>query len=306
MAEALAVPQELVDAELAAMLERYRAEPEHARRVLLEVLDRDVALAKELAKLERKGRPVAQVARTRAWKQAVSRARKRLYSELRRYVAREVDLGTLSKELAVAVETGDAVAREQVRQRILEGHASTRERIGGSRDFEEALLAELDGVGSIVDLGCGVHPLMFPFARLPSLQRYLALDRDPGCIQSCAAWAEVVSPGVLDARRWSLQDGCASLAADAGLGDDGVFDVALMLKFLPVLARQHRNELPLLSALPVRRWIVTGSAVALAKHEDIGRREGRVIQRALEELGLRVERRWQAGEEIAFVAVPPS
>ena len=71
---------ELVEAELQATLKRYRASPEQVREALLASFAEDRALEVQLHL------PLERLRRTRACREAVDRARKRLYAELRRYL----------------------------------------------------------------------------------------------------------------------------------------------------------------------------------------------------------------------------
>ena len=69
---------------------------------------------------------------------------------------------------------------------------------------------------------------------------------------------------------------------DAGVAD---FDLALMLKLIPVVQRQQRELIPLLLTVPAKSFLVTGSRYALTKNMDIEGRERKVIKDFIEKSG---------------------
>ena len=263
---------ELVEAELQATLKRYRASPEQVREALLASFAEDRALEVQLHL------PLERLRRTRACREAVDRARKRLYAELRRYLPdkQELDAHIANLEAAGTVEAA---------RRVVLGHASTRERL--DEPFVDRLLGWVEPGFTVLDVGAGMFPLLFPSGRNP----YLALDREPRCVRAIEAWARV-SPG-LAATRWELSEGWGSVG--------GPFDVALLLKIVPVVARQERDLLFVLAAVPARRLVVSGSRSALVRHEDIERRERNAIRRFLRLVGRPILGEFSTDSEFALV-----
>ena len=126
-------------------------------------------------------------------------------------------------------------------------------------------------INSVVDVGCGVYPLVFPIQKGQSL---VALDQDKMVIRAVRAWAQLQSHCHISAIRWSLDGGWDQVLPPGG---NSTFDVALMFKLVPVVQRQNRELVDLLARVPAGRWIITGSRIALAKRRNIERRERQVL-----------------------------
>lgn len=78
------------------------------------------------------------------------------------------------------------------------------------------------------------------------------------------------------------------------------FDLALMLKLIPVIERQNPALLERLAAIPARRLLVTGSREAMTRREDISRRELASLRRFVLLTGRRVVARFDLPNEFGF------
>jgi hypothetical protein len=100
-------------------------------------------------------------------------------------------------------------------------------------------------------------------------------------------------------RAWSIADGWEPLLRASGIA---MFDVALMLKLVPVVARQEPEHLAILAAVPARRIVVSGSREAMAKRRSIARRERAVLDDFIAGAGWRVTAESETPDEF-FLAV---
>lgn len=66
--------------------------------------------------------------------------------------------------------------RRRVCAEIMAHHASTRERLPFLDEFYTTLLAGLPRPRSVLDIGCGLHPLAIPWMPLADEAEYIALD----------------------------------------------------------------------------------------------------------------------------------
>jgi 16S rRNA (guanine(1405)-N(7))-methyltransferase len=261
---------ELVARAVDAVVARYRADAAEVRGLAVTLID--------AARLDG---PAATVLRTRAWRELVSSLRKEVYYRLRRY------------------RTDESLAQASSADAVLDGHASTRERSDSLAAFHRALFAALGSPETLVDVGCGVYPLAFPFEREGAcLRRYVAADRDPRSIAAVTAHAARLAAERLVALRWQLADGWAPLCSAGGTE---CFDAALLLKLVPVIARQERAQLAQLARVPARRIVVSGSKQALAKRESIERRERAVLSRFARQSGRSVCGEFETAGEFAMV-----
>ena len=268
---------------------RYRIELATARELIAAEWASDHALLQQAA---READP-ARLARTRAYKQAADRAKTRIYYHLRRYRQDDPGLHDGAARLRELAAAGAGLADPQVvavRDAVVASHVSTRERLAELPAFWAALFGLVPAPASILDIGCGVMPLLYPFARTfddagRSTACYVALDRDAVAVELVDAWSGIVGRERLHARRWSLAQGFSGIASPA---PDGRFDLALALKLVPVIARQEREQLAVLATAPARRLLVTGAKQAMVKRRAIDRREERALRSFADDHGYSV------------------
>lgn len=267
------------------VVRRYRVDVGTARALILEEWARDAALRQQAAKDD----DPARLVRTRAYTQAADRAKTKIYYHLRRYRQDDPGLHDAAERLrelaAAGAGLGDAPVRE-ARDAVTRAHVSTRERLDELEEFFAALFTLVPDPTSILDLGCGVMPLLYPFEGAGrATTRYVALDRDAVAVEIVDAWAPLVGMSRLHAQRWSLADGFGGIT---GPEPSGRFALALALKLVPVVARQEREQLPTLAAAPARRLLVTGAKQAMVKRRAIDKREQRTLQQFADDHGLTV------------------
>lgn len=278
---------------LAAVVKQYRVDEVAADQLLRESLT-----SSQLAAVVEKAKAPADVRRTRVYKDAIAAAKGHVYHSLRRYRAD----GDQQAALIARLRDGGrrlstAEVGETVRQ-LLAGHASTRERQADAEAFYAFLVAAIGPAPSLLDVGCGIQPLMFPFAALPNLRRYVAVDSNQQSTDAVAAFALATGNTALCAIHDNLGSGWSATLTAAGQTE---FDIALMLKLIPVVARQSRELLGTLEQAPARRWIVTGSTTGLAKRASILRREQTVLRRFIADSGRAIREEFTFGEEFGYV-----
>jgi 16S rRNA (guanine(1405)-N(7))-methyltransferase len=178
---------------------------------------------------------------------------------------------------------------------IIAAHVSTAERSAHMEEFLAALTGAVGSVGSVVDVGCGVLPLVYP---LDGVDAYWALDRDREAVGAVSEYARIRADGRLRPVVWDLADGWAALHAG---GLPKRCDVALLLKVVPVVARQSPHLLATLAAVPADVLVISGSRVAMAKRQDIERRETQVLQRFCTAYGLVERARFRTPDEFCVV-----
>ena len=277
-----------VAAVVTAATTQYRIDEATATAWVRTVLARDPAFRKaatEAASGE-------QLLRTRAFKDAAAAAKKHVYYSLRKY--RPAGSGDALAALHAVSPGGPAAERDAAARAVVAEHRSTAERLPSLAEFYAALFAAVGQPRSILDVGCGVQPLLFPFDGAGAgVELYLATDKDAQAIEAVEAYARARGDGRLTAVRSDLSAGWPP--------EWGEFDLVLMLKLVGVVERQERELLGVLATAPARRWVVSGSRMALAKRQDIERRERAAVRRFVELAGRRVVGEFTAGEEFAVV-----
>ncbi len=138
--------------------------------------------------------------------------------------------------------------------RMMRLHASTSERLPYLAEFYATLLDGLPPVRSALDLACGFNPLAVSFMPLAPKFSYFALDIYAGLTQfftNYFALAEI--------------NGVAQTTDVAALTEFPATDIALILKFLPVLEQQERGaSLRFLQSVPAKVLLVSFPTRTLA------------------------------------------
>ena len=164
---------------------------------------------------------------------------------------------------------------------IMAGHASCRERLGQLDSMYEPIFAVTGLPASVIDLGCGLHPLCLPWMKLPASTVYHAWDIDLRMI-------ELVN------RALALLDRPASAEARDVLVElpEQHYDVALLLKTIPCLQQQDRLAPVRLVRRIAARFIVVSFPVRSIGGHDKGmtRQYAQMMQALLDECGHRAHR----------------
>ncbi len=295
--EATEVPEGLLAAEVRAICNRYRIDEDAAREILERHFARRPGLVREIAARH----PAEDVTRLAAYKRAIKDARKQIYYHLRQYrrdAAQRKHLEQALQRLHPAAGADRAQAAPLI-DALLQTHVSTRERASCYDAFYRQLFGLVAPPRSILDVGCGLHPLSYPFdAAATRPEVYLALDRAPDVIETVRLFAPHAQPARLVAT-------CADLA-DVRWGDhlpDGLaaFDLAFLLKLVPVIHRTDRALLSRLAEAPARRLVVTASAEALTRKVNIRKREERVLKAFVALTGREVVGTLEVGNEFGYV-----
>ncbi len=179
----------------------------------------------------------AALRRTAAWaaerhptaKPAVKAAKAMLHQVYGAFAERirfnEVDAALSRLSAAEDDETRKAICRS-----VLEGHASTRERISILDELYSSVFQAVSGPRRVLDLGCGLNPFTLPWMNLPRECEYIASELDTRLIDRIARLLSVLErPGSATA-----SDLLAPIA-------DTTSDVVLLLKIIPTLEQQEKG-----------------------------------------------------------------
>ncbi len=271
--------------------QRYRIGADQARGRIEGTWRSDQALRA----LARKTPSPGALARTSLYRRAASQARKDIYYRLRRY---RRDGDEFSEALERLRRAASGAPCQAAREALARSHASTAERWPDLADFLRHTQPVWGDCATLLDVGCGLMPLLFPFGRIGGrLRRYVACDRDARCVEAVNAGPQTPS-GVLEGCVWDIGDGWAALESRTGIKR---YDAAFLLKLVPVVARQQPRLLATLAAAPADWLIVTGSRQALARRRDISRRERAALGAFAKRHGLIVESEFETPSELGLV-----
>lgn len=274
------------------LVRRYRIDEDYAVAAVEEIFSR----SDELNKVIGRETSPPMVTRTRAFKDAVNTIRRNIYYDLRRYSADAESQSALVERLAGG---GSKAEIQSLILEIAKSHASTKERLEDREAFYGQLLPLIGRPKSILDVGSGMQPLLFPLGELQDcLELYVAADKDPASVAAVAAFAKAANDKRLVAMRWDIADGWLPIIKSCQVSE---FDVAFLLKIVPVVERQKLELLDVLRETPGRLWVLTGSKMSLTKRQDIERRERTTLRRFYESAGRRVVNEFSVSEEFCLI-----
>lgn len=276
-------------------LKKYKIDRNGAARIVIEIME---GHPKFLRLLET-GPTLKKVLKSRIYDDVAANARRKIYYELRQYSqnleTRESLIDALKQVPPQAPETG---YRDILTQLCL-SHISTKERYSVGEVFYSELFNYIGQPASIVDVGCGMHPLLFPFTKEgKNVAHYTALDKDKISISAVETFSRVLGGDILHAVNWNIKDNWRVVRDTAGID---VFDTALLLKLVPVVYRIERRLVEILLDTPARVWVITGSRTSMTKYVNIEKRERKFINQFIRLSGKRIIGEFAAGNEFCIV-----
>ena len=190
-----------------------------------------------------------ELARSRTVDEAVKRVKRRLHQAV----------GAFRGAPTGPSVAGDRQSQQDAALAAMRRHASTAERIPHLDRFHAAIWAHTGVPTSVVDLGCGLHPLSVPWMGIGDAA-YSAVDVDGRALAAVGAFLE----GWGQPHRLVARDLVADPTSDPA-------DVAFLLKLVTTLDRQDPHAADrVLAGLRARHAVVSFAARSLG-----GRGEGR-------------------------------
>src|SRR5262245_25974969 len=116
-----------------------------------------------------------ELAARRSLKEAVKATRNKLHQVAGAYLDGRPDYAAWAEQLAAAAGAGDDELRH-ASLRIMQHHASTRERASILDTFYKTALAGLPPIHSVLDVACGLNPLALPWMPFAPEATYYACD----------------------------------------------------------------------------------------------------------------------------------
>jgi len=285
------LPEELIDQEVKSICCRYKIEPEFAQKHLNEIILRHPKLIKKIQENR-----CSHIIRLKAYKQFIKDVKKTIYYQLRQYHQDAIDQSCLKDRLS-DIDCEVPEKQNQILKDMLAIHISSKERQPYYDQFYKQLFNLIDPPETIIDIGCGLHPLSYPFNTKMPLKSYLAIDKDASVIELLQLYAPHILPIRLKAVCMDIKDIVWSDFLDQGTK----FDLAMMLKLIPVLNRQNKSLITQLLNIPSDRILVTGNIEAMTRHENIRRKEEQLLRRYIEMTGRDVFASFQIDNEFGMM-----
>jgi len=199
---------------------------------------------------------IAELRAARSAREAAKRVKRKLHQIGGAY---QHDQMRYAQWLAQLQAADDAGARREACRRIMQAHASSRERLPYLEAFYQRVFSGLGAIGSVLDVACGLNPLALPWMALPDTARYDCLDIYADQMAFLQAWLALC--GQPSEALW--QD---VLRAPP----EGVYDVALLLKSVPCLQQLDAQATRQLLATLQARTLIVSFPVRSLGGRDVG------------------------------------
>ena len=178
--------------------------------------------------------------------------------------------------------------------KLMELHPSTKERLPSLEAFYALLAPYINGARTVLDIGCGFHPCVFPFMGLQSSVLYRAGDIDHGTAAVVRAFFQ------------KLHITCDVRILDAAREiPDEEADVAFLFKLIPVLEQQKKGlAYRLIQGIRAKTIIATFPTRSLSGREkDMVQFYSGQFEQNLPE-GFSILRKEAVGTELVYIVFP--
>lgn len=176
-----------------------------------------------------------ELARRRDLKGAIKSTKNKLHQVGGAYLDRTMNYVEWLDDLRQAAASADRARLHAICRKIMEHHASTRERLPLLERFFSTTLAGIAPVRTVLDLACGLNPLAIPWMPLAEDAKYYACDIYEDMVDFLNDFLALIG---VKGRAWACD-----------LTERQPFpkvDVALLLKTVPCLEQMDKSAGPLL------------------------------------------------------------
>jgi len=243
-----------------------------------------------------------QVLRTSQYKKLERDTTRKIYYSLRQY-AGDQDTQSLQTRFKYLInhEPNNLIAINELKAQLAMNHVSTAERWPHQQVFWQTIKDLWGEPQSVLDVGSGILPIMFPWHTMgQAIQQYCAIDRSQESIDTLKLLNTQSDPAQGNQKliplQWSIEDDWQALNLPVAM-----FDVALILKVIPVVARQEPDSLKILANCPADRLIVTGCQTSMVKRQSIAKRERAVLLKFADEYNFKVLQEFATNDEVGFL-----
>ncbi len=283
----------VIDVLVTEVLKTYKAD----KSSLLDLISSSIKSNKDLINIIKKETDFKKIARTRAYKDFSNKIKRNVYSELRRYYQDVDDLDVIVDKFKKLQIDGEE-SKNYVKS-LLQYHVSTKERLVNLSNFYDPIKKYIMESKKIIDIGCGLNPLMVPFNSDGSkVEKYIAADKDKKSIKIIEAYSEWLGDDKLVGVNWDLKEGWQELFKKTGIE---LYDIAFIMKVVPVVKRQERELLSVLRDTPARLLFITGSKTSMTKNSSIEKRERNDISDFIDECGCTKILEFNRSEEFGWL-----
>ena len=204
-------------------------------------------------------------------KSAIKNTKQKLHNIVAPYLG-DPDYEEAVKQLNFVMETNNPEKEREFCRKMLNSHASTRERLPQLTDFYHSIFEITGKPASILDLACGLHPFSIPWMNLPELEKYCAYDLHQPRILLLQTY--------FDSKSW---DGIALHQDILVEAPKEQAEVAFLFKETHRMESREKDcNVRLWDALQVDWLVVTLPAISLSHHHDLRKKHIAMVDDLLE------------------------
>jgi len=262
--------QKLIQDQTKKICRVYKISPEKASEKLLKEMDSNL----DLIELVNSAKSLKHVYKTRLFKDFIKKVKKEIYYSLRTYQKPE---NNADNENA-----------------LVDTHISTKERSPYIKHLFKQIDEYVKEAETVLDVGGGMFPALFPFEDYPNLKYYIWVDKDK------TSYQKLKQQNYQKLTLYNHRIGEYDWSEYLPEGKDK-FDFVFMLKVVPVIARQEKELLDELINIPFYKAVVTGSKEAMTKKINIERREDAIIREFLQKAGWGITKKVDIPTEFGYI-----
>lgn len=276
-------------------IKKYKIEYNPAQQIVMEIMGKHPNF---LQLLENRA-PLKKILKSRSYEEVNNKARCKIYYNLRQYSQNIEVQESLINNLKQIPPRSPGSQYQEILTRLTQSHVSTKERLPSLEVFYYELFKHIGQPESIVDVCCGLHPLLFPFKEQgKNVTCYTALDKDKLSISAIETYAKILGGNILHALNWNIKNNWHVVKENIGIKS---FDIAFLMKLIPVVFRTKRRLLDILLDTPAQIWVLTASKTSMTKYDNIERRERKIIHQFIDQSGKQVTGEFTTRDEFCII-----
>lgn len=256
---------------------KYKIDANQVREIIITNLDDKIKVLKDI--LENYSNK--DITRSKPYKEFKKHIKKRVYYYLRQFQRNKDKENQLKLQLdSLGQQNNNSKEINNIILELLLCHVSTEERFPYYEKFYKLLFDLIKPQRIILDIGCGIHPLSYPFKLGELPEKYIAIDNNLTSINIIRVFAKTMGlTNLIPIHANISETNFNTLLTNS----DDKFDIVFMLKLIPLIYRQNKNLIPKLINIPAHKILITGVKEAMTKKVNIKKREDILLKRFIKE-----------------------
>lgn len=288
--------EELIIRETTNICKRYKISAGIAKKTLL----RNFELYPKLINKIDERYNAEEITRLKEYKNLIKKTKEQIYYMLRQFKINQNILRELINELEEKIQASkDESEIKSTILRMLQLHVSTKERLPYYSEFYKIFFESLEDPSYILDIGCGLHPLVYPFKSVQNLKTYVAIDKDALVVDALRVFSRYTKGNKLVPLRLDITS--SDWLNKISFTFNGEYDVILMLKLIPVLYRQNRRSIENLFHIPSKYILITASLESMTKYENIYAREDAILKQYIQKSNRKIKSKFMIENEFGYL-----